>query len=129
MKVVLLVLLSSLLLSTSVAASDVDMEKTMKQMALSFKQANEAQSVEELTSALASFEGQLQLAQQGKFQADKADLYQQGLKELAIEVDQAQLLLEQNNLAAAKQQLIKMDELRIKYHKHRKPSFWQLIFG
>jgi soluble cytochrome b562 len=129
MKVVLLVLFSSVLLSTSVAASDVDMEKTMKQMALSFKQANEAQSVEELTSALASFEGQLQLAQQGKFQADKADLYQQGLKELAIEVDQAQLLLEQNNLAAAKQQLIKMDELRIKYHKHRKPSFWQLIFG
>jgi soluble cytochrome b562 len=129
MKVVMLVLLSSLLVCTSVAASDVDMEKTMKQMALSFKQANEAQSVEELTSALASFEAQLQLAQQGKFQSDKADLYQQGLKELAIEVDQAQLLLEQNNLAAAQQQLVKMDELRIKYHKHRKPSFWQLIFG
>ena len=129
MKVVLFMLLSSVLVSTSVAAADVDMEKTMKQMALSFKQANEAQSVEELTSALASFEGQLQLAQQGKFQADKTDLYQQGLKELAIEVDQAQLLLEQHNLAAAKQQLIKMDELRIKYHKHRKPSFWQLIFG
>lgn len=129
MKVVLLVLFSSVLVSTSVAAADVDMEKTMKQMALSFKQANEAQSIEELTSALASFEGQLQLAQQGKFQADKTDLYQQGLKELAIEVDQAQLLLEQHNLAAAKQQLIKMDELRIKYHKHRKPSFWQLIFG
>jgi len=129
MKVVMLVLLSSLLVCTSVAASDVDMEKTMKQMALSFKQANEAQSVEELTSALASFEAQLQLAQQGKFQSDKADLYQQGLKELAIEVDLAQLLLEQNNLAAAQQQLVKMDELRIKYHKHRKPSFWQLIFG
>lgn len=129
MKIVLLVLFSSVLVSTSVAAADVDMEKTMKQMALSFKQANEAQSIEELTSALASFEGQLQLAQQGKFQADKTDLYQQGLKELAIEVDQAQLLLEQHNLAAAKQQLIKMDELRIKYHKHRKPSFWQLIFG
>jgi soluble cytochrome b562 len=129
MKVVMLVLLSSLLVCTSVAASDVDMEKTMKQMALSFKQANEAHSVEELTSALASFEAQLQLAQQGKFQSDKADLYQQGLKELAIEVDQAQLLLEQNNLAAAQQQLVKMDELRIKYHKHRKPSFWQLIFG
>lgn len=129
MKIVLLVLFSSVLVSTSVAAADVDMEKTMKQMALSFKQANEAQSIEELSSALASFEGQLQLAQQGKFQADKTDLYQQGLKELAIEVDQAQLLLEQHNLAAAKQQLIKMDELRIKYHKHRKPSFWQLIFG
>jgi len=129
MKIVLLVLFSSVLVSTSVAAADVDMEKTMKQMALSFKQANEAQSIEELTSALASFKGQLQLAQQGKFQADKADLYQQGLKELASEVDQAQLLLEQHNLAAAKQQLIKMDELRIKYHKHRKPSFWQLIFG
>ena len=129
MKVVMSVLLSSLLVCTSVSASDVDMEKTMKQMALSFKQANEARSVEQMTAALAGFEAQLQQAQQGKFQTDKAELFQQGLKELAVELDQTQLLLQQNNFAAAQQQLVKMDELRKKYHKHRKPSFWQLIFG
>jgi soluble cytochrome b562 len=105
------------------------MEKTMKQMALSFKQANEASSVEQMTTALSSFEQQLVQAQQGTFQADKAELFQQGLKELAVVVDQTQLLLEQNDFAAAQQQLVKMDELRKKYHKHRKPSFWQLIFG
>lgn len=129
MKVVISVLFTGLLLCTSVSATEVDMEKTMKQMALSFKQAKEAQSVEEMTSALARFENQVLLAQQGKFQGDKAGLYQQGLKELALEVDQTQLLLEKNDLAGAKQQLIKLDELRKKYHKHRKPSFWQLIFG
>jgi len=129
MKVVMSVLLSSVLVCASVSASDVDMEKTMKQMALSFKQANEAQSVEQMTAALASFEGQLQQAQQGKFQPEKAELFQQGLKELAVEVDQTQLLLQKNDLAGAQQQLVKMDELRKKYHKHRKPSFWQLIFG
>lgn len=129
MKVVISVLFTGLLLCTSVSATEVDMEKTMKQMALSFKQAKEAQSVEEMTSALARFENQVLLAQQGKFQGDKAGLYQQGLKELALEVDQTQLLLEKNDLASAKQQLIKLDELRKKYHKHRKPSFWQLIFG
>ena len=75
MKVVMSVLLSSLLVCTSVSASDVDMEKTMKQMALSFKQANEAQSVEEMTTALANFEGQVQQAQQGKFQPEKAELF------------------------------------------------------
>lgn len=129
MKVVMSVLLSSLLVCSSVSASDVDMEKTMKQMALSFKQAKEAQSVEQMTAALASFEGQLQQAQQGQFQPEKSELYQQGLKELAIELDQTQLLLEKNDLAGAQRQLVKMDDLRKKYHKHRSPSFWQLIFG
>ncbi len=129
MKVVTSVLLGTLLVCSSVSATEVDMEKTMKQMALSFKQAKDAQTVDQMTAALASFEEQLQQAQQATFQADKAELFQQGLKELAIEVDQTQLLLEQQNLAGAQQQLIKMDELRKKYHKHRSPSFWQLIFG
>ncbi|EGM78955.1 soluble cytochrome b562 [Rheinheimera sp. A13L] len=129
MKTVISVVITGLLFCGFAFANDVDMEKTMKQMALNFKQAKEAQSVEQMTLALASFETQLQQAQQGKFQADKAELYQQGLKELAVEVDQAQLLLAQQDLEGAKQQLLKMDELRKKYHKHRKPSFWQLIFG
>lgn len=129
MKVVMSVLLSGLLVCASASASDVDMEKIMKQMALSFKQAKEAQSVEQMTAAMASFEGQLQQAQQGQFQTEKAELYQQGLKELAVEVDQTQLLLEKNDLAGAQQQLVKLDDLRKKYHKHRKPGFWQLIFG
>lgn len=129
MKLVTSVFLGALLVCSSVSAAEVDMEKTMKQMALSFKQAKDAQTVDQMTAALTSFEEQLQQAQQGRFQADKAELFQQGLKELAIEVDQTQLLLEQQNLAGAQQQLIKMDELRKKYHKHRSPSFWQLIFG
>jgi len=129
MKVVFSLLFTSLLFCTSVSANDVDMEKTMKQMALSFKQAKEAQSVEQMKVAMTSFAGQLQLAQQGQFQGDKAKLFQQGLDELAIEVDQTQILLQKNDLAGAQQQLVKLDELRIKYHKHRKPSFWQLIFG
>lgn len=129
MKAVISLVIAGVLFCGFAFANDVDMEKTMKQMALNFKQAKEAQSVEQMTLALASFETQLQHAQQGKFQADKAELYQQGLKELAVEVDQAQLLLDQQNLEGAKQHLVKIDELRKKYHKHRKPSFWQLIFG
>lgn len=129
MKVIQFVLFSSVLVCSSVSASEVDMEKTMKQMALSFKQAKQAQSVEQMQAALVSFESQVELAQQGKFQSEKAELFQQGLKELAVEVDQAQLLLEQQNFSAAQQQLVKMDELRKKYHQHRKPSFWQMIFG
>lgn len=129
MKVIISIVITAVLFCGFASANDVDMEKTMKQMALNFKQAKEAQSVDQMRLALASFETQLQQAQQGKFQADKAELYQQGLKELAIEVDQAQLLLEQQNLDGAKQHLVKIDELRKKYHRHRKPSFWQLIFG
>jgi soluble cytochrome b562 len=129
MKVVMSVLFTGLLVCTSVSAKEVDMEKTMKQMALSFKQAKDAQSVEQMTVAIASFEVQVQLAQQASFAPEKAELYQKGLKELALEVDQTQLLLEKNDLVAAKQQLQKLDELRKQYHKHRKPGFWQLIFG
>ncbi|MBU1620044.1 MAG: cytochrome b562 family protein [Gammaproteobacteria bacterium] len=129
MKTVISVVVTGLLFCGFAFANEVDMEKTMKQMALNFKQAKEAQSLEQMALALAGFETQLQQAQQGKFQADKAQLYQQGLKELAVEVDQAQLFVEQQDLQGAKQHLLKMDELRKKYHKHRKPSFWQLIFG
>ena len=129
MKVVISVLFTGLLVCTSVSAKEVDMEKTMKQMALSFKQAKDAQSVEQMTVAIASFEVQVQLAQQASFAPENAELYQKGLKELALEVDQTQLLLEKNDLVAAKQQLQKLDELRKQYHKHRKPGFWQLIFG
>ncbi len=129
MKVVMSVLFTGLLVCISVSAKEVDMEKTMKQMALSFKQAKDAQSVEQMTVAIASFEVQVQLAQQASFAPEKAELYQKGLKELALEVDQTQLLLEKNDLVAAKQQLQKLDELRKQYHKHRKPGFWQLIFG
>ena len=129
MKVVMSVLFTGLLVCTSVSAKEVDMEKTMKQMALSFKQAKDAQSVEQMTVAIASFEVQVQLAQQASFAPEKAELYQKGLKELALEVDQTQLLLEKNHLVAAEQQLQKLDELRKQYHKHRKPGFWQLIFG
>lgn len=129
MKVVISMLVASLLVCTSVSASDVDMEKTMKQMALSFKQAKDAQSVAQMSAALASFSAQLQQAQQGKFQADKEELFQQGLKELAMELKQTQQLLEKQDLSGAQQHMVKMDELRQKYHKHRSPSFWQLIFG
>ena len=129
MKVVMSVLFTGLLVCTSVSAKEVDMEKTMKQMALSFKQAKDAQSVEQMTVAIASFEVQVQLAQQASFAPEKAELYQKGLKELALEVDQTQLLLEKNHLVAAEQQLQKLDELRKQYHKYRKPGFWQLIFG
>lgn len=129
MKVIMSVLLAGLFVCTSVSANEVDMEKTMKQMALSFKQAKDAQSVEQMKVAIASFEAQVQLAQQASFAPEKAELYQKGLKELALEVDQTQLLLEKNDLVAAQQQLQKLDELRKQYHKHRKPSFWQLIFG
>lgn len=129
MKVVISVLFTSLLLCTSVSATEVDMEKTMKQMALSFKQAKQARSVAEMAAALIHFEAQLLQAQQGKFQADKAELFQQGLKELAVELDKTQALLEQQDLTGAQQQLVVLDDLRKKYHKHRTPSFWQLIFG
>ncbi len=94
MKVIMSVLLAGLFVCASVSANEVDMEKTMKQMALSFKQAKDAQSVEQMTVAIASFEAQVQLAQQASFAPEKAELYQKGLKELALEVDQTQLLLE-----------------------------------
>jgi soluble cytochrome b562 len=128
-KAAVVILASGLFFNTAVFAADVDMEKTMKRMALSFKQAKEAQSVEQMTEALASFSGQLELARQAKVQQDKQQVFQQGFDELTTELKQAQLFLAQQDLAAAKQHLVKMDELRKKYHKHRSPSFWQLIFG
>lgn len=123
----LTILLFSLIVFTAQAAPD--MEDSMKQMGLSFKQAREAQTLEVMQRAMQDFSASLHQAQQLGFKGSKAQLMQQGLTELEQATQHTQKLLEQHDLAGAKSSLAELDRLRKKYHKERQPGFWQLLFG
>jgi len=123
----LMVLVCGLVFGVAQAADD--MEHTMKQMGMYFKQARDSQSVAQMQQAMTGFEATLQQAQQLGFQGEKAKLMQQGLTELNTVSRHTLELLAQQDLQGAKAELDQIDSLRKKYHKERQPSFWQLLFG
>lgn len=107
----------------------VDVEKTMKNMGFEFKQAIESTDSVTLVTHLNELIRLTQQAQQGAFPADKAEQFQQGLTEVLTELENAQRAAVEGDLQQAQQHLRQIDSLRKHYHKLRKVSFWQLLFG
>lgn len=107
----------------------VDVEKTMKNMGFEFKQAIESTDSATLVTHLNELIRLTQQAQQGAFPADKTEQFQQGLAEVLTELENAQRAAVDGNLQQAQQHLRQVDTLRKHYHKLRKVSFWQLLFG
>ncbi|MEO3678495.1 cytochrome b562 [Rheinheimera fenheensis] len=107
----------------------VDVEKTMKNMGFEFKQAIESTDSATLVTHLNELIRLTQQAQQASFPADKADQFQQGLTEVLAELEKAQHAASEGDLQQAQQHLRQVDTLRKHYHKLRKVSFWQLLFG
>ncbi|WP_040551868.1 cytochrome b562 [Rheinheimera nanhaiensis] len=107
----------------------VDVEKTMKNMGFEFKQAIESSDRAQLVTHLNKLIRLTQQAQQASFPADKAGQFQQGLTEVLAELENAQQAAAEGNLQQAQQHLRQVDTLRKHYHKLRKVSFWQLLFG
>ncbi|MDX5406555.1 MAG: cytochrome b562 [Chromatiaceae bacterium] len=107
----------------------VDVEKTMKNMGFEFKQAIDSSDSATLVTHLNELIRLTQQAQQGAFPADKAEQFQQGLTEVLAELEKAQQAAVEGNLQQARQHLRQVDSLRKDYHKLRKVSFWQLLFG
>lgn len=107
----------------------VDVEKTMKNMGFEFKQAIESSDSAKLAEHLNELIRLTQQAQQASFPADKAEQFQQGLTEVLAELEKAQHAANEGDLPQAQQHLRQVDTLRKHYHKLRKVSFWQLLFG
>lgn len=127
MRVVLLFIAA---LSWSLSASaEVDLEKIMKNMALQYKQAYEAQHSAELLLHLNDFIALTEQALLANVAADKAGHFRQGLQQVLAELNKAKIAAEQDNIALAKSQLRLVDTLRKDYHKQREVSIWQLLFG
>ncbi|WP_158678264.1 cytochrome b562 [Pseudoalteromonas sp. T1lg23B] len=117
--------------SMSLAAKQSsDLEVTMKNMGLAYKNAMKSESQQLLLESIAAFREHLSLSQQHNFDAKLLDKSKEGLNRVAKVLENSEKLAKEGKLAEAKEQLKKIDELRKQYHKlHEPPSIWQLLFG
>lgn len=111
------------------ASAAVDLEQTMKNMGFQFKQAIEATDSATLLPVLDELIAQTEQAQQATFAADKAEQFREGLAKVLTELGAAKAAAQQDDIASAQQHLRQVDALRKQYHKQRKVSIWQLLFG
>ncbi|MDP5191350.1 cytochrome b562 [Rheinheimera baltica] len=111
------------------AMATVDLEQTMKNMALQYKQTRDIQQSADLVPILDELIILTQQALEAKFADDKATQYTTGLHKVLTELKAAKHAAEQDDLPQAKQHLQQVDVLRKEYHKLRKVSFWQILFG
>jgi soluble cytochrome b562 len=114
--------------AASVAAT-TDVEATMKQMGLNYKQAMQATDVATMQAKVQSLLELTASVQAYQFTPEKQAVFQQGLDKVAAQLVAVQGALAGQNLGQAKQLLAEVDALKKQYHKERSPSFWQLIFG
>lgn len=122
-------LILSVLFTAPVLAADYDLKSAMKQMKLDFKQAAEAQSVEEMQIAMESFSKLINQSTQASYPQEKQSLYLEGFNKLSLSIDAINQELQQGDLEGAKQELKIIDGLREEYHDKRNPSIWSKIFG
>lgn len=110
-------------------ASAVDLEKTMKDMGFQFKQAIQSETSQQLLPHLEQLITLTVQAKQASFPEDKAQQFQAGLTKVEAALVAAKDAATQDDFAAAQQHLRQVDALRQEYHKLRKVSIWQLLFG
>jgi soluble cytochrome b562 len=118
-----------LVMSLNLTAAAVDLEKTMKDMAFQYKQAYEATSIVQITPHITSLKTLTSIALTANFPEDKAVQFKQGLEKVLQELTAAEQAVQAQDLTTAKQHLKTVDALRKQYHKQRKVSIWQLLFG
>lgn len=60
---------------------------------------------------------------------DKADVFQEGLDKVLAELTLAKQAAVADDAVKLQQHLAAVEQLKKRYHKERRFSFWQLIFG
>lgn len=118
-----------LLLSTQLFAADFDLKATMKQMKQSFKQAAQAQTIEEMQQPIIDLNELVEQAKLGDYPPEKKDIYLEGFNKLTVTLEKIESELQAGQLEAAKASMKQIDSLREEYHDKRNPSIWDSIFG
>lgn len=128
MKAVLLLMV--LIFSQTVAANEMsDLEKTMKNIGLAYKQSVEATQLAEFNGAIDEFIKLIEQSKQAKFYKE-AEKSVQGLDKVLIQAQLAKKVANEQGLESAKKPLKVIDNLRKKYHElHEPPGFFELLFG
>ncbi|MDX1391534.1 MAG: cytochrome b562 [Rheinheimera sp.] len=118
-----------LLCGYACAATAVDLEKTMKNMAFQYKQAYQSENSAQMLAPLQHLIELTEQALQADFSAEQAQHYQHGLQQVLSQLQSAHAAAVKQDVALAKQHLLQVDSLRKEYHQQRKVSIWQLLFG
>ncbi|MDN3616580.1 cytochrome b562 [Vibrio gallaecicus] len=116
------------ILSASAFAS-VDLKKNMQEMKLAFKQAAEAQSIEEMKKPIVRLDSLVADLKTGVYPIEKEANYMEGFKKITASLDSIEQKLDNGKFDEAKQELRSIDALREEYHEKRNPSIWSKIFG
>src|SRR5690606_26608584 len=98
-------------------------------MGFQFKQAIEITDSNKLLPVLDELIVLTGQAKQAQFADDKAEQFRQGLAQVQTELQSAKAAAQRDDMAAAQQHLRQVEALRKEYHKQRKVSIWQLLFG
>jgi len=115
--------------SLLVQAQDIDLSATMKKMKFEFKQAAQAQTLDEMQLPIENLRELVSASQSGQYPKEKQALYLEGFEQLSLALDNVQAKIDNNDFTAAQVALKQVDELRVDYHKRRNSSIWQKIFG
>ncbi|MDX1536360.1 cytochrome b562 [Arsukibacterium sp.] len=112
-----------------VADTKVDLETTMKNMGLALKQAREAASPQAAKPYIDQLITLTEQATTARFAEDKAQTFLEGLRKVQLTLQSAQVAASAGDNDKLQQALAEIEQLRKHYHKQRKVSFWQLLFG
>lgn len=119
----------ALLLTANVFAAGFDLKATMKEMKVEFKQAAEAQTIDEMKEPVTKLKALVNNAKQGSYPPEKQQVYLEGFNKLTVTLDSVESSLNAGNFDEAKQELRQVDALREEYHDKRNPSIWSKLFG
>ncbi len=128
-KTAFLALAISLSSQSVVAAEPVNLERTMKTMGFAHKQALDASSTAEALPFIEKLHGLVEQAKRAPLPEDKATVYLEGLDKVLAELAEAKAAAAADDLPKVQQHLQQVTRLKKQYHKERRFSFWQLIFG
>ena len=128
-KTALLAMLLAVSSQSLLAKEPVNLERTMKTMGFAHKQASDASTTAEALPFVEKLQKLVQQAKQAPLPSDKAEVYNEGLDKVLAELALAKAAVTADDLPKLKQHLQQIEQLKKQYHKERKFSFWQLIFG
>lgn len=110
-------------------AEPVNLESTMKTMGFAFKQATEVTSAADALPYLDKLQQLTEQAKRAPLPTDKATVYTEGLDKVLAELVLAKEAAANDDMSKLQQHLKQVGELKTHYHKERRFSLWQLIFG
>lgn len=123
------VVVALLVASCSLSAGEFDLKANMQEMRLSFKQAAEATTLEEMQAPVTELSVLIRESKSASYPQEKTELYQEGFQRLAVSIDEVKQHLDAGDFEQAQTSLRQIDDLRVEYHKQRNPSIWQRLFG